>query len=151
MTENPSWVNWRVATWRSLTTRMIWSKESDFILIQYPIEYHVKTRKLFPYLLADLCCRFSNNSLVDTATSDTAFSNTATFFWDGSRYPLTLRTYWRAAARISLSSGKISGLRNFFIDLHIRQLYTLQTKHEQVTSYPIPGIILLMLRSSSIN
>ena len=51
--------------------------------------------------------RLASSLCVASATSSIAVSKAASFAWEGFEYPLTLRTYWSAADRIS--SGDAGG------------------------------------------
>ena len=61
----------------------------------------------------------ASNSLVMAATSSTARSNTASFAFDGFCDPLTLRTYWSAAARTSSSVAGGSKLWSVLMFRHM--------------------------------
>src|SRR2546427_11523999 len=58
-----------------------------------------------------------------TAISSTAPSNAIWCLPDGSRNPLTFRTNWRAAARISSSLATTSAWRRVLMLRHTRQRY----------------------------
>jgi lysine 6-dehydrogenase len=56
---------------------------------------------------------------VASVTSSTAASNASAFRRDGARYPLTFRTYWRAASRNSCSVAGSWATRRVFMLLHM--------------------------------
>ena len=60
---------------------------------------------------------------MDTEISSTAASNASAFFDAGVRKPDTLRTNWRAAARISWSVAGV-GVRSVLMLLHIAKKST---------------------------
>jgi len=66
---------------------------------------------------------------VTAATSSTARSNASAFAWDGFCIPLTLRTYWTAAA--SISSCVVGGSKLWRVRM-LRQMALL--------SYPDSGV-----------
>jgi hypothetical protein len=58
--------------------------------------------------------------------SSTALSNTASFAFDGLVEPLTFRTYWSAAARISSDVAAGSKLWSVLMFLHMSSPFYLQ-------------------------
>ena len=58
-----------------------------------------------------------------SAISSTARSNASSFRREGTRYPLILRTNWRAAARTSSSVACSPGLRSVLMDRHMATSY----------------------------